>query len=65
MEHNFCYLSTAHSAASSRLIAIRLQREAAGGDTFDAILSVDDAERLLVDLPGQVRIAKYRTSDRD
>jgi hypothetical protein len=61
-EAKFRYISTAHSAAGSGVVAIRLQRE--GGDAFFAILSADDAKRLSEDLPEQARIAAYQPPSR-
>jgi hypothetical protein len=53
--YQFTYVSVAHSAAGLGLIGINLRRE--DGTPFAIVLSVDDAKRLLEDLPRQVRIA--------
>ncbi len=53
--HRFRYVSVGHSGAGSGYVLINLEREE--GTQFGAVLSADDAKRLLDDLPQQVRIA--------
>jgi len=51
----FGYSSVGHAQAGCGAVSINLRRE--DGGEFAAILSVEDARRLLDDLPEQVRIA--------
>ena len=59
-DHRFRYVSIAHSAAGSGCVLIILERE--DGGQFGAVLSADDAKRLLDDLPQQVRIAAQNSN---
>ncbi len=58
--HRFRYVSVGYSAAGSGYVLINLEREE--GTQFGAILSADDAKRLLDDLPLQVRIATQNSN---
>jgi hypothetical protein len=51
----FRYVSVSHAAAGAGFVGITLERKE--GVQFVAILTVDDARRLLIELPEQVRIA--------
>ena len=53
--HLFRYVSLGYSGVGSGYVLIKLEREE--GTQFDAVLSADDAKRLLDDLPQQIRIA--------
>ena len=59
-DHRFRYVSIGHSGAGSGLVLINLERE--GGTQFGAVLSADDAQRLLDDLPQQIRIAAQNSN---
>ena len=56
--HDFKYLSVAHSEAGCGYVAITLEREEG---VFNVVLTADDAARLLRDLPEQVRIAAWKS----
>ena len=58
--HRFRYVSVGYSATGSGHVLIKLEREE--GTQFGAILSADDAKRLLDDLPLQVRIATQNSN---
>ena len=58
--HQFRYVSIGHSAAGSGYVPINLEREE--GTQFGAVLSAEDAQRLLDDLPQQVRIAAQNSN---
>ena len=56
--YRFRFLSVGHSAAGSGYVLINLERKE--GTQFGAVLSADDAKRLLDDLPEQIRIAAQK-----
>jgi hypothetical protein len=56
----FKYVSTSHLQAGSGHIGLTLERQ--GGTQFVALLSVADAQRLLDELPEQVRIAALNSN---
>jgi hypothetical protein len=51
----FKYVSVGHSQAGSGHVGLTLERQ--GGTQFVALLSVADAQRLIDELPEQIRIA--------
>jgi hypothetical protein len=59
--YRYRYVPLAHSQAGVGFVGINLQGQ--DGSTFVAVLSAEDARRLLDDLPQQIRIADYQTSN--
>ena len=58
--YQFKYIAVGHSAAGCGYVVINLEREE--GTQFGAVLSTDDAKRLLDDLPQQIRIAAQNSN---
>ena len=56
----FKYVSVGHSQAESGHVGLTLERQ--GGTQFVALLSVADAQRLIDQLPEQIRIATQNSN---
>ena len=58
--HKFRYLGLGKSKAGDGLVLINLER--VEGTEFGAVLTAGDAQRLLDDLPQQIRIATHNSN---